>query len=270
MKKRKKNEDMKAVHLIARIMLFVIKIPYYIVKGILRLFKKSGEEIEKMKINNKRASLTATYKDFKLLEKEKGDYEKWIRNLYNADSKIGIIIGARGTGKSAFGLKLLENINAKNKKSCFAMGFNENEMPKWISIATDITKIKNDSFVLVDEGGVLFNSRDSMTNINKLLSELILVSRHKNLSILFVSQNSSNLDINILRQADYLILKPSSLLQKEFERKIIQKIYDSIGENFSRFKDDKGATYVYSNDFQGYISNPLPSFWGINISKSFR
>ena len=109
-----------------------------------------------------------------------------------------------------------------------------------------------------------------MDEINKLLSDLILVARHKNLSILFISQNSSNLDVNILRQADFLILKPSSLLQRDFERKIIRKIYEEVEDSFEKFSENLGLTYIYSSDFRGFISNPLPSFWKTSISKSFR
>jgi len=109
-----------------------------------------------------------------------------------------------------------------------------------------------------------------MSNANKMLSQLIMIARHKNLSILFISQNSSNLEVNILRQADFLILKPSSLLQTEFERKIIQKIYEETEESFKKFEEVEGATHIYSGSFRGFVSNPLPSFWRENLSKSFK
>ncbi len=265
--KKRKNSGWR---ILGKILLFIIKIPYYAGKGIYYVFKKTENKIEEGKIEMKRESIKAIYKDFKVINSEKGDYKKWIDQVYNSDSKIGIIIGARGTGKTAFGMKLLENVYAKKKERCYAMGFHEKEMPYWIKVVSDISSIGNDSFVLIDEGGIFFSSRNAMTNINKLLSDLILIARHKNLTILFVSQNSSNLDVNILRQADFLALKTSSLLQKEFERKIIQKVYDATAENFNKYKDEKGLTYIYSNDFQGFISNPLPSFWGVKISKSFR
>ena len=109
-----------------------------------------------------------------------------------------------------------------------------------------------------------------MSAANQFLSDLILIARHKNLTILFISQNSSNLEVNILRQADFLVLKPSSLLQKEFERKIIQKMYEDTSAKFEKHKKVKGLTYIFSGDFKGFVANPLPSFWGQSISKSFR
>jgi hypothetical protein len=76
--------------------------------------------------------------------------------------------------------------------------------------------------------------------------------------------------VNILRQADFLVLKPSSLLQKDFERKIIQKMYENTNAQFEKHKKVRGITYIFSGDFKGFVANPLPSFWGQSISKSFR
>lgn len=247
----------------------IIKIPYYIVKGIANVISFFSHKVKEGKVKAKRNSITPVYEDLKVIKTEKGDYEKFKDSLYSSDSKIGIILGARGSGKTALGIKLLENIYSQKKKKACAMGFDEKEMPGWIKIVQDISQLENNSFVLIDEGGVYFSARKSMTNINNLLSDLILVSRHKNLTILFVSQNSSNLEVNILRQADFLLLKPSSLLQKNFERKIIQKLYDSTEKSFKKYESLKGIAYIYSNEFQGFITNPLPSFWQSSISKSF-
>jgi hypothetical protein len=150
------------------------------------------------------------------------------------------------------------------------MGFKSEDLPSWISAVENIDEIHNDAIVLVDEGGIFFSSRDSMSIANKLLSDLIFISRHKNLTILFISQNSSNLDVNIIRQADFLVLKPSSLLQKDFERKIIRDLYVKLEPLFKKYKTKKGLTYIYSDDFRGFITNPLPSFWSQSLSKSFR
>ncbi|MEM4397694.1 MAG: zonular occludens toxin domain-containing protein [Candidatus Woesearchaeota archaeon] len=222
----------------------------------------------KVQITNKRKSIFPLYVPFEILKTDIGDYQKFENELFNSDSKIGIILGSRGSGKSAFGIKFLENLYSKTKKNCYAIGFNEEDMPSWINVVQDISQIKNNSFVLIDEGGVLFSSRDSMSRANKMLSDLILISRHKNLSILFISQNSANLDIDIIRQADYLIFKKSSLLQLDFERKKIQDIYKIINPGFEEF-DDKYIAYIYSDTFRGFVKAELPSFWSQRISKSF-
>lgn len=278
-RKSKKKED-KTLKYIGQFLWFLIRIPYFILKGLYLLIKwiyqkskKTRENIkeEKVKkiIKEKREEMVPIYHEFKILKEEKGKFSDWEKKIHDSDSKIGIILGARGSGKSAFGIKFLENIRAKKNKKCYAMGFKESEMPSWIKVVENINELENDAFVLIDEGGILFSSRSSMSNANKMLGDLILISRHKDLKILFISQNSSNLDVNILRQSDFLVLKPSSLLQKDFERKIIQKLYEKTEGDFEKFKDDKGLTHIYSSGFSGFVSNPLPSFWGEKLSKSF-
>jgi len=253
---------------------FLMKTPYYIGKGVYKASKYTKNKVEesskKKAVKQKREAITAVHEDFNVIHTKDGDYLEFEKKINKSDSKIGVILGARGTGKTAFGMKFLENSRAKYNKKCYAMGFNADELPSWITAVNNIDELGNNAIVLIDEGGILFSSRDSMSNANKLLSDLILIARHKNLTILFISQNSSNLDINILRQADFLILKPSSLLQRNFERKIIQKIYDSAQEHFDEFKETPGLTHIYAESFNGFVTNPLPSFWGTNISKSFR
>ncbi len=250
-------------------LLWILKLPYYFFRGAYILGKKISEKNEEVKISNKRKLVDAKFEDFEILKVVDGDYRKWISGVARSDSQIGIILGARGSGKTAFGVKFLENFYVKYGKKCFAIGFLEKELPSWINVVSDVGEIKNDSLVLIDEGGILFNSRSSMSSANKLLSELIMIARHKNISILFVSQNSSNLEVNILRQADFLVLKSSSLLQKDFERKIVQKIYGEAEKGFGEFSNESGVAYIYSGKFRGFVSNSLPSFWGEGISKGF-
>ena len=269
MKKRIKKKSMFWKYL-GKTLVFIVKIPYYITKGIIKLSKRASVKSKESKIKKKRELIKAKYESFKIIETIDGDYKTWFDKTIESDSQIGIILGARGSGKTAFGIKMIENIYSKYKEKCFAIGFKPEEFPSWIRVVSDISELENDSWVLIDEGGILFNSRSSMSNANKLLSQLILIARHKNINILFISQNSSNLDINILRQADFLVLKKSSLLQKEFERKIIQKIYWGSQDKFKKYEEDKGLAYIYSGKFRGFISNSLPSFWKEGISKSFK
>ena len=209
----------------------------------------------------------AAFKPLAEVKKLAGDLEDFENQLLKSKSLIGIIIGARGSGKSALGMRLLENMAAEGRKVA-AMGFSEEAIPPWIETVTELSKVKNGTFLLVDEGGILFSSRESFSSGNKLLSELLLIARHKDLSVLFISQNSSNLEINTLRQADYMLFRRPSLLQKDFERKIVQKIYEEQADNFKQ--TGRHATLVYSDWYKGFVENELPGFWSEAASKSFK
>jgi hypothetical protein len=269
--KKKKGLDWKGFWLgVGKWAWLVVRLPYYSIKTTWKVGKKIENIDKERKILKKRSVINARFEEFEVLKVVSGEYLKWRDYVFNSDSQIGIVLGARGNGKTAFGVKFLENYYSKNSKACFAMGFRKEKMPSWIHVVSDVGKVSNDSVVLIDEGGVLFNSRSSMSNANKLLSSLMMVARHKNISIVFISQNSANLEVNILRQADFLVMKPSSLMQKEFERKIVRKIYDDIEEDIETFREDKGLSFIYSGKFRGFVSNPLPSFWEEGVSKSFK
>lgn len=204
-----------------------------------------------------------------VVETLKGNYKNFWTKLKTSDSMIGIIVGARGSGKSAIALSILENLKGGSKKF-FAMGFKSEDLPNWIQVIEKTDDLENDAYVVIDEGGILFSSRDSMSSANKLLSELLFIARHKNLTIFFISQNSSNIEINTIRQSDFIILKKSSLLQKDFERKKIADIYTEYSDGFEKHKNLKGLTLIYSDQFVGFINNELPSFWSSKVSKGFR
>lgn len=215
-------------------------------------------------------SHTAKYKGNDVIEVEGGNYDEFEDLVTENESTVGIIFGARGTGKSAMAMRIMEDVRARTGRKCMAMGFNGSALPNWIKTVDDMKDLENDSFIVIDEGGVLFSARDSMSDANKMVSTLLLIARHKNMSILFITQNSANMEINTIRQADYLLLKPSSLLQMHFERPVIGKIYESIEDKMKKYrKGYRGLTYVYSDNFQGYFNNGLASFWNEDISKNF-
>lgn len=213
----------------------------------------------------------AAYVEINAVNVVDGSLEGFEEKLLNSKSTVGLIIGARGSGKSALGLRILENVHAKTNRKVCAMGFGEGSLPRWVKVIGNAEDIENGSFVLVDEGGIIFSSRDSMSDANKLLSNLLLIARHKDLSVLFISQNSANLEVNAIRQADYLLLRKPSLLQKDFERKKIREVYEQAERNFRESGVDVAkATFVYSDEFRGIVENALPSFWSEEVSKSFK
>ena len=245
---------------------------WWLAKKIGNLFSFSKERAEQFSVKQHRKELSkeSAYFSFQVIETIEGNWQAFEDKLLSNKSTIGIILGARGSGKTGLGMRLLENARAKTRRTCYCMGFHEETLPSWLQSISKLEEANKDSFILIDEGGILYSARKSMSEANKILSEALLIARHNDLSIIFISQNSANLEINALRQADYLLLKPSSLLQKDFERQKIKDIYEASSTGFQKHKNRDGLTYAYSTEFQGFFSNPLPSFWTSKVSKSFR
>jgi hypothetical protein len=228
-------------------------------------FKKSREErkIRKSKTYNGAALIDP----LKPSHVHQGEFDDFSNRLDN-DSLIVLVFGKRGSGKSSLGFRLLENIYGKTKRYCFALGIEKKLLPKWINPIDDVEIAPNGSVILVDEGAIAFSSRDSMKFKNKELGKLLAIARHKDLTIIFVTQNTGLIDRNVLKLADTLFIKEGSLLQLEMERTEIKKFYEKSKKQLDKFKDKKKYSYVIDSDFEGLVEHSLPSFWSESLSKN--
>ncbi|MEW6329164.1 MAG: hypothetical protein AB1468_03545 [Candidatus Micrarchaeota archaeon] len=234
------------------------------------LLKKAQESRRLAEVERSRPVAKAAYLPLKGMAASEGELNKFESRLYSDRSLIGLILGSRGSGKSALGMRVLENVVARTGRKAYCMGFDRKDLPAWVEPVESLEQVRNNSFLLVDEGGVEFSSRSAMSSANRLLGKLLLISRHKDINVLFISQNSANLEVNAIRQSDYLLLKPPSLLQLDFERKAIRDIYERVKDKFVRYRSERGILYVYSDQYRGFASNGLPSFWSESLSKSYR
>lgn len=238
--------------------------------GIVKFFsRKVHESREKAKItSSENYKMPAKFDEFSVKNKVSGDYNVFEKRLYE-DSLIVLIFGKRGSGKTALGFKILENAYNKTKRKCYVLGVPQEVLPSWIDSVNDVEEVPSGGIVLVDEGALNFSSRESMSKSNKEISRLMAVARHKDLTLLFVTQNTGMIDANILKLADTLIVKEGSLLQLEMERNEIKKFYAKSKKYFDKLKGDRRKyAYIIDSDFEGVIEHNLPSFWSTKISKS--
>lgn len=208
------------------------------------------------------------FEPFSVVVDSKGDFEDFSRRMLRS-STIMLVIGKRGSGKTALGMSMLEYYYKNNQAKCYAVGFSRKDVPRWIKPVDSFESIPNNSVALLDEGAVLFSSRDSMKQSNKGLGKLMAIARHKSLSLIVITQNSAMLDLNVIRLADTVLLKEPSLMQAKFERKALKDMYFDVVPHFKDLKNKKAHAYVFDDEFEGLIHVPLPEFWSTKISKSF-
>ena len=102
------------------------------------------------------------------------------------------------------------------------------------------------AMVLVDEACLLLHSRDSMSRSGRAIGPLINLSRQRKLSLIFISQEARQIDINILSQLDWVALKRPSVLSMEFERRELRKFTDQARLEFGAVRGDRRLrTWVY-------------------------
>ncbi len=199
---------------------------------------------------------------FKEVELISGSLQAFTKSLIEL-SLIGVIIGRRGSGKTALALRIAEYL--KDYKEIYSMGISHT--PKWIKQVDDIKQVKNNSLLIIDEAALLLEARGSMRKINREISKLMAISRHKDLSLIIITQNSAMIDINALRLVDFLIIKMPSLLQFSMERSQLKKIIEKAKKYLESYKGVQ-YSYIISDHFEGVVSSSLPSFWEEKISKS--
>lgn len=240
------------------------------IMGIIRFFREKAKERKRKRelSQNNIYNAEALLEEFFVNKVSSGSFDSFKKRLYH-DSLILLIFGKRGSGKSSLGFRILENIYSNNKRKCFVLGIQQELVPKWITSINEIEEAANGGVLLVDEGAISFGARESMKAKNRELAKLMAVSRHKNLSLIFIVQNTSMLDKNVLKLADSLFVKEGSLLQLEMERAEIKKFYEKAMKFLNKVKGNKKEyVFVVDADFEGSVKYKLPSFWSEGLSKN--
>lgn len=196
---------------------------------------------------------------------------KWL-NVIPHPSNV-IILGKRGSGKSALGYKLLEYL--RYTATPYVVGLPSEArklLPDWIGMAASLEDVPPKAVVLVDEANIPYHARSSMAAESKAMSQLVNLSRQREQTLVFVSQEARQLDKNIDSSANVVILKDLGILQVEFDRREFNKIATEARQAFSTITGDKRKWgYIYSPDsnFMGLMESSLPTFWSEKLSHIF-
>jgi hypothetical protein len=205
---------------------------------------------------------------------------------------VSLILGQRGSGKTALGHRLLEVFGDVDSRDAYILGFPEHlrdRLPDWIDVLPPTTGRADwpaDSVVLVHEAHQLLHARRSMDSENVEIDELVTVSRHRNSDIIFETQQSQRLDRNSVTAVDAIILREPALLQADFERKQLRPIVKEAEETFEQYTETveedgymyretseevKRHAYIHSGRFIGEYPHEigLAGYWTEDISRAY-
>jgi len=184
-----------------------------------------------------------------------------------------LILGKRGSGKSALAYYLLELFRYGPKP--YVVGIPQSKqhlLPEWVGVAPSLEEVPFGAIVIVDEAYLLYHARGSTTQESKDMAKLINLSRQKEQTIIFVSQESRSIDKNIASAANVIIFKEPGILQSEFERPELNHVAKKASEAFASINGNKQQwSYLYAPDTNdsGLIKNGLPSFWKPEFGRMF-
>ena len=208
---------------------------------------------------------------------ELADNDKYriLKEVVQNNEVIGIF-GKRGSGKSAAGYAILEYYNTKENAHVVGLG-----KEHWHLLPDTIVPLPLDfqtlndlpwhSTIFIDEAAQYFYARDSHKTLNKFISKLETDARKKDQLLVFATHTFRKLDIGVILDMDALMFKQPSMLHARFERKEILEMVKSAKREFDRLpKSENRAKYAYliSDDYEGMIEVPLPSFWCDELSNA--
>jgi len=202
-----------------------------------------------------------------------------VDKLKYGKSKIIMIVGSRGSGKTAFALFIAELLHEEGRRIIYYVGKPEFSefYPKWIKFVDDLNKLPDNAFALVDESAIKYSSRRSMTTENVDLTNQLVILRHRGISLMLITQNISMVEVNVDRLADIFLYKLGSNYGIRHKKgSMINKFHQEKMMIFERLrpkiKEDCMIEYVTgSKSIFRKITNKLPTFWDDEkISKSYK
>lgn len=196
-----------------------------------------------------------------------------INFIINGKSKILIINGGRGSGKTCLAMNLADRIHNHDDKIRIAFvgeDLDEDAFPDWIKIIESAEKIKN-AIVIIDEASIKFSSRRSMEDSNVALSQLVAISRHQNLTIIFLTQHLKLMDINAwrMRSAVFYLMGVDSF-SNEKSKSDFHKTH--LKMRLMMRPREMGECLFDLSEFNRLFTFKFspPEWWNEKISKAFR
>jgi hypothetical protein len=196
---------------------------------------------------------------------------KWLEMI--PDPSVVVILGRRGSGKSALGHRLLELFRYRSLP--FVLGIPQQALkylPEWLGVVNSPEEAPDGSTLLIDEAYIRYSSRDSQKQTSRDMGHILFQSRHRNQTLIFVSQQARTIDKNIASTYDVLIIKNPEPGQAKFERREIKDIVELATERFSTIQKDKAKwSLVHSPacNFSDMLTSELPSYWNDRLSRMY-
>jgi hypothetical protein len=197
------------------------------------------------------------------------DAEKTWKDLIFHPMAIAIS-GARGSGKSCLAYYLAHTMAIARGCNVIVLGLSPEKealLPESWGVIDNITQAPPGCVVLVDEVALQFHARRSSSSENLAMDRVLSISRQAAQDVIFATHNFRKMDVALVSDLDVIACKKPSFLHSRFERSEIKQFTQTSAAWFETHSvDHKMWTYVFSDNFEGPVCNPMPPFWSEQLS----
>jgi len=144
---------------------------------------------------------------------------------------------------------------------CWA-GFYFDYLPRYFKVIKNISSAPEKSLTCLNEGAIFYSSKRGMRNFALEATYHLATSRHRDQTLMIVTQSTALLQLDFLRMCDCIIKKPMTEVHENLERKTL-----GIIASLMKPKDYR-QTYISYRGYNTLCTNPLPRYWGERFSKS--
>jgi len=196
-----------------------------------------------------------------------------IINLIHHPSVV-LITGKRRSGKSCLGYFLLEQFHKERNIPTYVLSLPKEKhhlLPDFITPVDTVDELPENCIALIDESSLSYHASKWGAKETVVMDRMISVSGQKKQTFVFISHTMRKFAVTLLLEIDLLLCKEPSLFHSKLERSEVRKLTEEVAREFKKLP--KGETrknvYVISEDFVGFIRNPMPSFFTPELSTAY-
>ena len=201
--------------------------------------------------------------------------------------KTGVITitGFRGMGKTALAWWLTDELRntpgfPSRVATYMAPNGADKVLPTWAH--TNFTSVKEvfeserDSnkmgyIIVIDEAVFTNNARRAMSKENVEFMQLFALCRQKGHLIIFIAQDSNQMDVAIIDQTDMLLMKKPSAMQVKRGRATLKEQLNEAFVQINEKQEPRAWVYAYDpmTDASKLLKSQMPVWWTDKVSTMY-
>lgn len=184
---------------------------------------------------------------------------------------VTLILGDVRTGKTTAACSLIDFYRRQGLQIYMAADKSiVRKFPKWFKHTNPKRPAaKPNSVIFVDDAHQYFYARDWKEGHGKLLDFIARARFHIGSSIIYTTQQSRVLDVNLTGMVNTYIFKRPSRLQLKFERKEIRELFEVATEELKTKNFNVRWAYIDSNEYEGLMKIKKPTWYTHAMSVAY-